>query len=62
MLRKVTPENLELLRKLQNYPHRKITEFDIRELNAQYFINLLVDYLNFHTETNITVKSLSLLI
>ncbi|MBN1408839.1 MAG: DNA repair protein RecO [Calditrichaceae bacterium] len=62
MLRKIKSDDLDLLRKLQNFPHRKIAEFEVNDLPAQYFIDLLIDYLNFHTETNITLKSLSMLI
>ena len=62
MLRKVKASDLELLKRLQNFPHRKIDEFEVKDLPAQYFTTLLIDYLNFHTETNVTVKSLSMLI
>ncbi len=62
MLRKIKSEDLDVLRKLQKHPHRQIGEFEVKDIPAQYFINLLVDYLNFHTETNTTVKSLSMLI
>ncbi|MEJ2544108.1 MAG: DNA repair protein RecO [Calditrichaceae bacterium] len=62
ILRKIKLDDMVFLRKLQNYPHRKIDEFQVKDCPAQYFIHLLIDYLNFHTETNITVKSLSMLI
>ena len=62
ILRKIKTEDLVLLKQLQKHPYRKIGEFEANDLPVQYFINLLIDYLNFHTETNITVKSLSMLI
>jgi len=62
LLRKIKSEDIKLLGKLQRHPHRKIGEFEVKDLPAQYLINLLVDYLNFHTETNVTLKSLSMLI
>lgn len=62
ILQKIKSDDLDLLRKLQNHPHRKISEFESKDFPVQYFTGLLVDYLNFHAETNITVKSLSMLI
>ena len=62
MLRKIKSDNLDLLRKLQTHPHRKISEFETKDFPEQYFTNLLIDYLNFHTENIISLKSLSMLI
>lgn len=62
MLLKIKSDDLDLLRKLQNHPYRKISEFKPKNFPVRYFTNLLVDYLNFHTETNMAIKSLSMLI
>jgi DNA repair protein RecO (recombination protein O) len=62
MLRKIKSEEVDLLKNLQKYPHRKIAEFEGNDLPVQQFISLLIDYLNFHTEANLTVRSLSMLI
>ena len=60
--RKLKLKEIESLRILQSYPHRKIAEFEMNTSSIQLLINLMVDYLNYHTENNITVKSLSMLI
>jgi len=62
MLRKIKINDLEFLRKLQKYAHRKVAAFIAKDIPVQHFIGMLIDYLNFHTEANLTVKSLSMLI
>ena len=62
LLRKIELKDLITLKQLQKYHHRKISKFELNDLPTQHFINLLIDYLNFHTEANIVVKSLSMLI
>ena len=60
--RRLKLSEIKILKTLQSYPHKKITSLDLNLSSLQSSINLLIDYLNYHTENNIKVKSLSLLI
>lgn len=52
----------QYLRTLQLYPHRKLSAFEDTEHSGFNFTPLLIEYLNFHTEKNLILKSLQLLL
>jgi DNA repair protein RecO (recombination protein O) len=53
--------NLQLLRKLQKYPHKKISEFKA-DSTKNGITALLIKYLNFHTDRHIHVNALKMLL
>ncbi|NOX88058.1 MAG: DNA repair protein RecO [Calditrichaeota bacterium] len=58
---KLTDREIDFLRRLQSYPHRKIHEFRSDYRFNVDFTSLLIRYLNFHLQHEITLESLYLL-
>lgn len=50
------------LTQLQTYPHKKIQDFSFDNVKNFNFTPLLLEYMNFHTEKNVVLKSLQLLL
>lgn len=62
LFEKLTPQTLAVLRKLQHYPHKKIAEFNAPINNGDNISDILLKYLNFHLDKQLTLRSLQLLI
>lgn len=59
---KLKHEHWQFLKQLQTYPHKKIQNFSYENTAGFNFTPLLLEYMNFHTEKNVVLKSLQLLI
>jgi DNA repair protein RecO (recombination protein O) len=59
---RLSPQSLSILQRLQHYPHKKIAAFTAPTNNKQNITALLIRYLNFHLDKQLTVRSLQLLI
>ncbi len=58
----VTPQTLAILQNLQNYPYKKIADFTAPPNKNQNITDLLLKYLNFHLDKQLSIRSLQLLI
>ena len=58
---RLNQETIKFLRKLQNYNHRKIHEFQYQENSSVDLTGLLIQYLNFHLGHEVRLESLLLL-
>ncbi len=59
---KLKHRHWQFLKQLQTYPHKKIQDFSFENAAGFNFTPLLLEYMNFHTEKNVVLKSLQLLI
>lgn len=61
MMQKLSADQVQQLAGLQKYPHHKIAEFTSPLLGDPAFIVFLLEYLNFHMDKSITLRSLSMI-
>lgn len=59
---KLEHHHWQFLKHLQTYPYKKIQDFSFDNADGFNFTPLLLEYMNFHTEKNVVLKSLQLLI
>ncbi len=51
----------QFLKRLQTFPHQKIAQFPEAFESSHHYTTLLLDYLNLHLESRLTLRSLELL-